>query len=175
MAFTYSKLAEVTVGSGGSSTIAFTNIPQNYKDLVVKLSGRSTQTTANDGSELVVQFNGNAGSNYQRRMLYGDGGATGSSSATTTYARVGFIDTNGNTSSTFSNTEIYIPNYTSSSQKSISADSVVEGNVAQYMYATLIAGLWTVTTAITSISLYVPSFNFVQYSTATLYGVKAEV
>lgn len=175
MAFTYSKLAEVTVGATAVASIDFSNIPQNYNDLVVKLSGRSSQTTANDGSELVMQLNGNAVSNYSRRMLYGDGGATGSSSATTTFVRVGFIDTNGNTSNTFSNTEIYIPNYTSSNAKSISADSVVEGNIAQYMYATLIAGLWSVTTAISSISLYVPSFNLLQYSTATLYGVKAEV
>lgn len=175
MAFTYSKLAETTVGVGGTSAITFNNIPQNYTDLVVKLSGRSTQTTANDGSELVMQLNSNAGSNYSRRMVYGDGGAVGSSSATTTFVRVGFIDTNGNTSNTFSNTEIYIPNYTSSNPKSISADSVVEGNVAQFMYATLIAGLWSVVTAISSITLYVPSFNFVQHSTATLYGIRIEL
>ena len=161
----------VTVGAGGASSIDFTSIPSTYTDLVVKLSGRSTDTTANDGSELRLQFNADTGSNYSRRMLYGDGGAVGSSSATTTGMRVGFVDTNGNTSSTFSNTEIYIPNYAGSSQKSVSADSVVEGNVAQYMYATLIAGLWTGTSAITSIKLYIPSFNFVQYSTAYLYGV----
>lgn len=161
----------VTVGAGGAASIDFTSIPSTYTDLVVKLSGRSTDTTANESSELRLQFNSDTGSNYSRRMLYGDGGAAGSSSATTTGMRVGFVDTNGNTSSTFSNTEIYIPNYAGSSQKSVSADSVVEGNVAQYMYATLIAGLWTGTSAITSIKLYIPSFNFVQHSTAYLYGV----
>ena len=169
---TYTQIGTAqVVGSGGAASIDFTSIPATFTDLVIKLSGRSTETTANESSELRLQFNADTGSNYSRRMLYGDGGAVGSSSATTTGMRVGFVDTNGNTSSTFSNTELYIPNYAGSSQKSVSADSVVEGNVAQYMYATLIAGLWTGTSAITSIKLYIPSYNFVQYSTAYLYGV----
>ena len=42
---TMTKLATVTVGSGGSSTITFSNIPQNYTDLVVKASLRGTTTT----------------------------------------------------------------------------------------------------------------------------------
>lgn len=174
MANTYIQIGStVTVGSGGAASIDFTSIPATFTDLVIKLSGRSTETTANESSELRLQFNADTGSNYSRRMLYGDGGAVGSSSATTTGMRVGFVDTNGNTASTFSSSEVYIPNYAGSTQKSVSADSVVEGNVAQFMYATLIAGLWSNTAAITDIKLFVPSYNFVQYSTATLYGIKS--
>jgi hypothetical protein len=40
MAYTYSKIASVTIGSGGSSSINFIAIPQNYTDLILKLSAR---------------------------------------------------------------------------------------------------------------------------------------
>ena len=171
MANTYEKIATVTVGVGGSSTISFSSIPATYTDLLVKWSARVTDT-ATDSVQVTLQFNGDTGSNYTRRSLYGDGGAAGSSSATTTSMRFGWTSTNGNTANTFGQGEFYIPNYTSSSQKSVSADGVAESNAAQFIYAGLHAGLWTGTSAINSITLLVPSWSFVQYSTATLYGIK---
>jgi len=172
MPTTYTQIGTAqVVGAGGASSIDFTSIPATYTDLVVKISSRSSNTAANDSDSLNLQFNGDTGSNYIRRTLYGDGGAAGSSNATTTSMRIAFTDTNGNTSSTFGNTEIYIPNYAGSTQKSVSGDGVVEANVSQYIYASFNAGLWTGTAAITSIKLLIPSYNFVQYSTAYLYGV----
>lgn len=172
MANTYVKIGStVTVGAGGSASIDFTSIPSTYTDLVVKLSSRTTDTTVNDSSAIALQFNGDTASNYSRRTVFGDGGAVGSSSATTTSMRIGFTTTNGDTANTFGNAEIYIPNYAGSTAKSVSADAVTEANVAQFIYAALNAGLWTGTAAITSIKLIAPSFNFMQYSTATLYGI----
>lgn len=173
MANTFTKIASVTVGSGGASSIDFTSIPGTYTDLCVKLSTRTTDTTANDSSAIAIQFNADTGSNYTRRTLYGDGGAAGSSNATTTSMRVGFTTTDGDTANTFGNCEFYVPNYAGSSQKSVSADAVTEANVAQYIYAALNAGLWTGTSAITSIKIIAPSYNFKQYSTAVLYGIKS--
>ena len=161
----------VTVGSGGAASIDFTSIPSTYTDLVVKFSARSTDTTANDSSAIALQFNGDTASNYTRRSLVGDGGSASSSNATTTSMRIGFIPTNGCTASTFGNGEIYIPNYAGSTQKSVSADAVAENNSATYIYSALNAGIWTGTAAITSIKIIIPSFNFIQYSTAYLYGV----
>ena len=68
---------------------------------------------------------------------------------------------------------VYIPNYTSSNAKSYSVEAMCETNGSTaYMY--IIAGLWNPSTqaAITSIS-FAPNLgtNFVQHSTATLYGV----
>jgi hypothetical protein len=75
------------------------------------------------------------------------------------------------TASTFANNEVTIPNYTSSNFKSYSVDSVTENNATQ-AYAIFVAGLWSNTAAITSITLGLSSANFVQYSTAYLYGIK---
>jgi hypothetical protein len=173
MANTYVQIGStVTVGSGGASSIDFTSIPATYTDLVIKLSSRTSDTTGNDSSAIALQFNGDTTSSYQRRTLYGDGGAVGSTNASTTEMRIGFTDTNGNTANTFGNCEIYIPNYAGSTYKSVSVDAVTEANVAQFIYAALVAGLWSNTAAITSIKLYAPSYNFVQHSTASLYGIK---
>jgi hypothetical protein len=168
---TFTLIASSTVGSGGASSIDFTSIPSTYTDLIIKLSSRTTDTTVNDSSAIALQFNGDTTSTYTRRSLVGDGGSASSSNATTTSMRIGFTTTNGDTASTFGNCEIYIPNYAGSTQKSVSADAVTEANVAQYIYAALNAGLWTGTAAITSIKLIAPSFNFMQYSTASLYGI----
>jgi len=176
MAFTYSKIAETAVGSGGSTGIIFSNIPQNYTDLVLKCSLRTDRTAAaQDG--LLIKFNGSTVS-YADKYLQGAGSGSpvsGSSPFGTTRIYAGEMDTNAATASTFASFDIYIPSYAGSSNKCLSAESVMEQN-ATTAYATLITGLWSNTTAISNIELtFSNSSNFLQYSTAYLYGVKAEV
>lgn len=159
---TMTALSTVTVGAGGAANIEFTNIPQTYTDLVVKISGRSsTGDTAH-----YLRFNSST-SNLNSRYLYGTGSAIGS--VTEPSVIYFYVNPSTFTASTFANTEIYIPNYTSSNNKSVSIDAVTENN-ATLAYAALFAGLWSNTAAITSIQLVAVS-GFVQYSTATLYGV----
>ena len=154
----------VTVGSGGAASIDFTSIPQTYTDLVVRLSGRSTTADA----DMYISFNSNT-ANYSRRVLRGNGSAASSTSGSDRY--VGTIDSSGETASTFGNWEIYVPNYTTSNNKSYSIDSVEENNATQ-AFQYMIAGLWSNSAAITSIKLeFIAAGTFAQYSTATLYGV----
>lgn len=178
MAYTYSKIASYTVGSGGISSIDFIAIPQNYTDLVVKTSTRSNRASAT-ADNILLQFNGNTSSVYSLRYLEGNGSSVSSVSVgSSTSLIVEYTNAAGSTSSTFENGEFYIPNYTNTSNaKSISSDSVVENN-ATLAYTYLAAGLWNPTTqaAITSIKLFPQvGTGFVQHSTATLYGIKAEL
>jgi hypothetical protein len=105
-------------------------------------------------------------------MLLIGGSGSGASSLVETTGRSGVIDAASNTSNTFSNTEIYIPNYTSNNYKSVSTDSVMENNATE-AYANLNAILWSNTSAINSITLTPSAGNFAQYSEFTLYGVYA--
>ena len=165
MATTYEAIATVTVGSGGAANIEFTSIPATYTDLVVKVSGRAAN--AANSAELYIRFNGVA-TGYSSKLLYGSGSSVGSSTETT---MPGLATAASDTASTFGNTEFYIPNYAGSNNKSVSTDGVSENNAtAAYQY--LNAGLWSNTAAITSIALTTNKGNFVQYSTATLYGIK---
>jgi hypothetical protein len=152
----------VTVGSGGAASIDFTSIPATYTDLVIKISARTNTTTPN----IMITLNGST-SSFTNKVLYG----TGSSAASTSYARfVAYGSMSTDTSSTFGNSEIYLPNYAGSTNKSFSSDAVHENN-ATAANAGISAGLWSNTSAITSISLAPDSGSFVQYSTAYLYGV----
>lgn len=169
MAYTYSKLAETTVGAGGASTITFNNIPQNYTDLVIKISSRSTD--AGSATGIVMQFNGSS-SSYSYRQIEGSG--TGIASYSGSTGRIGATDGAGATASTFGSSETYIPNYTSANYKSLSADSVQENN-ATVGYSNLNANLWSNTTAISKIDLTLAAGNFVQYSTVYLYGIRVEL
>ena len=174
MAYTYSKLAESTVGAGGTSAITFNNIPQNYTDLVIKLSIRNTAASA---QSLGVKFNGSS-SGYSDRWILGTGSAVSSSSDTASPMAIAYDALIGtNTASTFSSVEIYIPNYASANFKSLSSDSVSENN-ATAANASLFAALWSNVTAISSmqfLSYSGTSQNFAQYSTATLYGIRIEL
>jgi len=174
MAYTYSKISTYTVGSGGVPSVSFLNIPQNYTDLVLKASIRTGR--ANITSSLAMRFNGDTASNYRSIGL--DGGGTVANSFAQTTSRIVYFYAPGSTatSNTFSNTEFYIPNYTSSSYKSVSIDGSVENNATDSSN-TFTAGLWSNTSAITSIYIDEPfgSTSFQQYSTFHLYGIKAEL
>jgi hypothetical protein len=167
-------LLERTELNASAASVTFANIPQTgYTDLKVVLSTRTTDTTANDSTAIALQFNGDTASNYSRRSLVGDGASATSTNATTTSMRIGFTTTNGCTANTFGNGEFYVPNYTGSTQKSVSADAVAENNSTTFIYSALNAGLWTGTAAITSITVLTPSFSFLANSTFSLYGLAA--
>jgi hypothetical protein len=163
---TFNKIASVTVGSGGSSTIDFTSIPSTYTDLCLKVSARGTQSAVY--ATYTFSFNGST-SNRSLRSLYGSGSSVVSSNEPSNIA----TDAVGSTAtaSTFSNTEIYISNYAGSINKSLIIDGVTENNATE-AYTELYAALWSDTSAINRVTLTPITGTFAQHSTATLYGIK---
>lgn len=168
MANTYKALSTVTVGAGGAASISFTNIPQTYTDLVLKISARTTQTGA-ALTNMIVLYNASTASEYRNILLYGDGTNPGyGSTSTQTYF---FANGDSATANTFANSELYIPNYVNNiSSKNAISDNASENN-ATTAFAGFVSSLWSGTAPITSMTI-TPSINtFAQYSTATLYGV----
>ena len=161
-------IASSTVGSGGASSIDFTSISSTYTDLCLRLSVRTSDASVVGG--VTVQFNSDTTSgNYTWKRLYGDGVSTVGSDSNLSFI---LISAANNTSNTFGNGEMYISNYAGSSAKSFSADSVSENNGSS-AYVCFGAGKWSGTAAISSIKVISSAGNFVQYSTAYLYGVKS--
>ena len=169
MANTMTLISSVTVGSGGAASIDFTSIPSTYTDLCVlgsiRLSGNGSTG---------LRINSDTGNNYQLKNLRGTGSSALSGGGTLSDIPFTVCQAT-DTANTFGNFSIYIPNYAGSTQKSISVDAVSENN-ATAATASLSAGLWTGTSAITALSLSYdhsgPSATVLQYSTAYLYGVK---
>jgi len=166
MANTFELISSTVVGSGGASSIDFTSIPSTYKDLVVLLSIRTNR--GGNPDQLVVKFNGSS-SSYTQRTLEGFNGGTSSYSNTYLFA---YVNGNTSTSNTFGNASLYLPNYASSQNKSLSIESATENNSSAGGEFPA-AGLWSNTAAITSIGLTSTTADLIsQYSTAYLYGVK---
>lgn len=171
MALTYQAIATVTVGAGGTSSIAFSSIPATYTDLLISTSLR---TAASDGSNpwrnVTLTINSSS-SNFTRLFLIGTGSSTITSTGTDNYLL--WVNSNLATSSSFGSAQVYITNYLSNSKKSISVEAITENN-ATAANASFTAALWDNTSAITSLALESPGTTFVQHSTATLYGIKKD-
>jgi hypothetical protein len=165
---TFTLIQTLTAGAGGQSEFDFTSIPQTYTDLVLKFSLRIT-TGGYDSTPWVtgrLRFNGSTFPT-SAKQLYGTGSATGSD---TNLAPIFMEDTDG-TASIFGNGEIYIPNYTSTVNKAISVDVIGENNATASL-AVLWSGLNTLTSPITSITIFQDGYTIAQYSSASLYGIK---
>lgn len=170
---TYVKIQSVTVTGATAANIEFTNIPGTFDDLLIKISLRHSTNGYNSAN---VSFNGApSGSSYSGRNIIDYVSGTTSQSTSGASSFTFFYSTGADaTASTFASGELYIPNYAGSTNKSFSADSATENNSSAAFSSTrgLAAGLWAQTNAITSIRFTPESGSFVQYSTATLYGIR---
>jgi hypothetical protein len=170
MANTYT-LIEAKALTTTTTDITFTSIPQTYTDLKLVYSARSNANTGSEGYDSVFYFNG-AQSNRTSKVLRGDGSIASSNTIdeAATFRLLRAIEPNNYTGSVFSNVEIYVPNYTNSNYKSFNVDAVVENNDT-ITGMSLIAGLWSSTAAITSITVGAINGSLVAYSTFYLYGI----
>jgi hypothetical protein len=164
MANTFTLIASSTVGSGGASSITFSSIPQTYTDLKLELSGRSS-----DGNFGVLIRLNNALSTYTGKFI--EGVNTSATSYNSNNALGAYLNYSTQTANTFSSSSMYIANYTTSSNKSNSVDTVQESNSTSGVYSAIGAKIFADSSAITSIVLTINTL-FVQYTTATLYGIK---
>ena len=162
-------IEHIEVGSGGAASIEFTSIAQTFTDLMLKYSVRTSGAVV--VRSVILAINGTS-ANLSERFLYGTGSsATSNSQAGASTAH--YAPGASATASTFNSGELYLPNYTGSTNKSISAESVTENNATEAWQA-INAVLNSSTAAITSITLTPGGGdNFVQYSSATLFGITA--
>lgn len=154
-------IQSITAGSGGVANFTLSSIPQEFTDLVLLVSLRTTVANT------VGTISFNAGGTMERNRLFGDG-----SSRTADQGTV--IDVTSVpstfTASTFSNGSFYIPNYSGSVTKSYISESVQENNAASSQQV-LISGTQLITAAITSITLTPGSGNWAENSTVSLHGI----
>lgn len=170
MALQLFKIADVTVSSP-QTTVEFTSIPQGYTDLIVKASVRLSPAAVSQSLGMYVN---SIAADCSYKTVRGDGATAGTvASSGQSDIYVGEACANSATANTFSNTEIYIPNYTGSNQKISSTDAVTEHN-STTAYTFIGAGLTTKTAAVTLLGFRIfggGTSTIMSNSTFTLYGV----
>lgn len=150
------------------SSIIFSSIPQTYTDLLLVTSLRDN--AGSTGWENAFVYPNGLSTNMTSRFAYGWGNNNNGSATNSPAVIYHQTARNGNTANTFSSSFLYFNNYTSSNAKSISCDtSVIQDGTSSINAIT--SALWASSDAITSIEIVGAGTSFVQYSSATLYGI----
>lgn len=157
---TYKPIQSFTT-TGNESVVTFSNIPQDYTDLVIV----SNVVWTSDAYINNMRFNGDAGSNYSYTRITGNGtSAVSTRLGNINYAFGGWTGVNPTLNT------VHIMNYSNSTKfkTSLVRTNIVTDRVAAYV------NTWRNTAAITSITLTHESASaYSAGSTFSLYGIKA--
>ena len=158
---TYTPLQSIKLTSAATS-ITFSTIDQTYTDLVVKTTGFNSTLLG-----VQLRFNGDTNGNYSETVFLGSGtSAIPSRGSAVTFLNHGYTDTTiGVNISTIFNYASTVMNKSMTTRWNSVASSDP--------YIALYAGLWKNTSAITSITLSVPSGTLSAGFTFDLYGIRS--
>lgn len=165
-------IATYTIGSGGDTSITFSNVPQNYEHLQLRFFTRGKTAGLTGACVHRLRFNNDSGTNYTYHQLRGNGSSAGAEggSSLSNGATVGYYPAGGETANAFSAIVCDILDYTNTNKyKTVRALDGWDGNGSGY--SSLNSGLWMSTSAITTI-LVACDDGLGQYSTVALYGIK---
>jgi len=169
----YMEPIATTLLASSATNVTFSSIPQGYKNLQIRIIARGDTSGYNDTSVL-MQLNGDTGSNYSFHGLGGDGSAStyAFGSATQTNANIGGVSAAAGLASSFGVLVTDILDYSNVYKfKTVRSLGGADrnGNGTVYLHS----GLWQNTAAITSIKIYPGnSTNWVANSRFSLYGIK---
>jgi hypothetical protein len=159
------KLITSQTLASSQSNITIDSIPQDFRDLLLKVSARTASGTM---VNIFVTANSTLGS-YRYIIAAGSGslgsGASGSNAGLVWGARGA-----STTANTFGNSELYISNYTSSIRKMGYSESSSENNGTEAGLS-LTSNSWPVNTGLNSLVLVTDGGNFVAGTTVYLYGI----
>ncbi len=165
-ATSYESIATTTVGAGGSATITFSSIPSTYQHLQLRIAGSSSAV-----NNFRMRFNSDTGSNYAVHQILGTGAAISASGSTSQTSINLVYDNKANVSFPAVAIVDTLDYANSNKYKTVRslAGSEQNTNDGLVMFR---AGLWMNTAAITSISIFLDSGSYNQYSSFALYGIK---
>ena len=165
MAITHIQAIEL---SNNQSSVTFNSIPQSYDDLIVTINAKTSRGNTSD--LLSIRLNGNS-SNQESGVIEGTNSGVTHYSLTT--LQVATSPGASYATASFSDTQVYISDYTTNKGKSLSAEGVfgVDGVMGSAAFA---GGHWDNAAAVTSIVVQnVNASNLLSGSTFSLYGVTA--
>ena len=167
---TYTLISSNVLSSSAAS-VTFSSIPSTYTDLVLRVSARTIDTTTYP-VDIFLTANSVTGTSYSMTDVEGYASTAGSQRLTSVASFQLYYSATSTlmTANTFASTEIYIPSYTASQNKPMSAVTASPQNATTNVADAAFAGLFRNTSAITSLNLAGTS-SFVSGSSFYLYGI----
>jgi len=160
---TYTLIDSTVLGSSASS-VTFSSIPADYRDLVIVISAKGTE----NARFLRGRINNNTGYYYYQVAAKGNGSSAFSTSSNGSYnyfqlAYDGYSDT------TFTQTILNIFDFADTDKQSPMIERTNRADSA----TTMAAWRWNNTAAMTSVNFFFSSGNIAAGSTFYLYGIEA--
>jgi hypothetical protein len=160
---TYSPIATQILGSA-VATVTFTNIPQNYNDLIIvsSMAGTGVDSTS-------LRFNGDTGNNYSYTRIV----SNGTTITTSREANISVIKTGTTSAPNITSADTIITNINNYSNNTTYKNSLSRSAATAWVGSFI--GTWRNTAPITSITLLIEtgSPNLAAGSTFSLYGITA--
>jgi hypothetical protein len=170
---TYIKIASATITQNATTTnIKFNNLPQNFTDLMIVGSTRTTRGLYGIDELLVYLNNDFSNTLYSHTFArWQPSGWDSGRSASVPWGPGGTAASN--TAGQFGNGRMILNNYSSTTGfKSYISDMTAPSNATSNLYSILDSGTWRSTAAVTSISFASQATQYDTYSTITIYGIK---
>jgi hypothetical protein len=170
MATTYNLISNNTLGST-TATVTFSSIPATYTDLLLKWSARCNRVTFTNIMRVQVNsLTAKSSSTY----IEGDGSvASSSNNSAIDYYWVGYAPGTDQTSNTFNNGELYIPNYQYGGDKPSGTFNVSENNATStQVFIDKFSGMLQSAATVSSLTISLSLSSFVSGSSFYLYGIK---
>ena len=165
---TYTLIDSTVLGSSASS-VTFSSIPADYRDLVLVYQVETT----NDGRNVVIRFNGDSTNHYSFVRMKGNGStATSGSSSTSTHLMS--PDTNATTANTLLGiVEILDYSATDKHKSALARVNQTTNGTFTTPGPAAVAARWPDTSAISSIEFSLPGDQYAAGCTFYIYGIEA--
>jgi hypothetical protein len=162
-----------SISPSGVGTITFSAIPQIYSNLEIRYTARGTQAATS--TALGLQFNGDAGANYDTQLSRAVNATfTGAEVIASTSIVIGQISAASATAGLVGGGKINIYNYRGTTFNKVcdATDTYKTSNASGNIAIDTRGGAWRSTAAITSVTLGLASGNYEAGSKFDLYGYR---
>ena len=159
MPTTYEPIATTTISGTSTSSVTYSSLG-SYTDIVLVINGYNSTD-----QNFRLRLNGDTGSNYSVTRLEGDGSSASSSRLT---SQTSMILSAG----IHTNPGVYIAQIMNYGNSSTYKTVLTRSNIAANATCAFV-GLWSSTSAVTSLTVLINSGYIVAGTTITLYGIAA--
>ena len=168
----YDSIQTVTVSGSSTFSISFTSIPSTYTHLQIRGIGAVNRTAAFTGGTAWT-FNGDTAANYSSHNLYGYN-SVASTGSSVSISSMGLADVGTINASVqyWSPTVIDILDYANTNKYKTARAFTGMDNGTATGEIDFYSANWRSTSAITTITMTVSTFNLLAGTTYALYGIK---